>query len=429
MKSFKMIFVFLVLGLCCPLPVMGVTTYLGGSPRMSAALSGTNEFTPGQDASIKVIVWNNGVNDLKFVTKGTIDRDDLPTTAKMVTVELSAGNAPVMVKNDPQSVGDIKSQGKVTVAIATKITSGAHEGEYQLPLTIRYTYLASSDQDSTDILRYNYRQVNETIPITIKIKPQVHIEVLEAVPENLNVGSEGYLNLKIKNTGFEDGRKATVKIVRNGASPIIPTDSSVFIGDFPHNGTVTARYKVAISSEAEKQTYPVDVVVMYENRDGDMVTSASDTIGIPVGEKTAFAITSGTVQVIQGSQSVIQVEYQNNGTTIAYHSQARLLAVEPFKSSDDTAYLGDLKPGEKATAHYQISVDNAAVAREYMLDTEVRYRDALDNSQVSDTFNVPVQVQEKPASGGLMPVLAALGVIALTGIGAGYYLLVMRKKK
>jgi hypothetical protein len=429
MKSFKMIIVFLVLGLCCTLPVMGVTTYLGGSPRMSAALSGTNEFTPGQDASIKVIVWNNGVNDLKFVTKGTIERDDLPTTAKMVTVELSAGNAPVIVKNDPQSVGDIKSQGKVTVAIATKITSDANEGEYQIPLTIRYTYLASSDQDATDILRYNYQKVSETIPITIKIKPQVKIEVLEGVPENLNVGSEGYLILKIKNTGFEDGRKATVKIVRNGASPIIPTDSSVFIGDFPHNGTVTCKYKVAISSEAEKQTYPVDVVVMYENRDGDVVTSASDTIGIPVGGKIGFTIISGTVQVVQGSQSVIQVEYQNNGTTIAYHSQARLSAVEPFKSSDDTAYLGDLKPGEKATARYQVSVDDAAVAKEYTLDTEVRYRDALDNSQVSDTFNVPVQVQAKPASGGLMQVLTAMGFIVLIGIGAGYYLLVMRKKK
>ena len=118
------------------------------------------------------------------------------------------GNAPVIVKSDPQIIGDIKSQGvRIPWQLHTKITSDADEGEYQIPLTIRYTYLASSDQDSTDILRYNYRQVNETIPITIKIKPQVHIEVLEAVPENLNVGSEGYLNLKIKNTGFEDGRK------------------------------------------------------------------------------------------------------------------------------------------------------------------------------------------------------------------------------
>jgi len=429
MKSFKMIIVFLVLGLCCTLPVMGVTTYLGGSPRMSAAIAGTNEFTPGQDTTISVTLQNSGVNNLEFVKIGTIERDDIPTTAKLVTVGLSAGDAPVVVKNDPQALGDIKSRGVVSISFHTKILSDATEGEYQLPLTISYTYLASSDQGSSDVLQYNYKQVSETIPITIKIKPQVRIEVLESVPENLYVGAEGYLNLKIKNGGIEDGKKAVVKLIRNDASPIIPTDNSVFIGDFPRNGTVTSRYKVAISSDAEKQTYPVDVVVIYENRDGDVVTSATETIGIPVGGKISFIITSGTVQVMQGSQNVIQVDYQNSGTTIAYHSQARLSAVEPFKSSDDTAYLGDLKPGEKATARYQVSVDDAAVAREYTLDTEVRYRDALDNSQVSGTFNVPVQVQAKPASGGLMQVLAAIGVIVLIGIGAGYYLLVMRKKK
>ncbi|HZK31219.1 MAG TPA: S-layer protein, partial [Methanoregula sp.] len=339
MNYYQIIIVFLALGLWITTPVIGVTTYLGGSPQMSAALSGTNEFTPGQDATIQVVVWNSGVNDFKFVTKGTIEQDDLPTTAKMVTIGLAAGNSPVIIKTDPQVVGDIKSQGIANVAIATKITSDATFGEYQLPLTISYTYLSSSDQEAADVLRFNYKQVNETIPITIKIKHQVKIEVLEAVPENLNVGTEGYLNLTIKNIGLEDGRKASVKILRNGASPIIPSDSSVFIGDFPHNSTVTCRYKVAVSDEAEIQSYPVDVLVMYENREGDVVSSTADTIGIPVWGKISFIITSGTVRVLQGSQSVIQIVYKNTGTRPAYHAQARLSAVEPFKSSDDTAYL------------------------------------------------------------------------------------------
>jgi hypothetical protein len=408
---------------------MGVTTYLGGSPLMSAAIAGTNEFTPGQDTTIFVTVQNSGVNNLEFTTIGTIERDDIPTTAKLVTVGISVGDAPVVVKSDPQIIGDIKSQGVNTVSFHTKILSDATEGEYHLPLTIMYAYLASSDQGSSDVLQYNYKQVSETIPITIKIKPQVRIEVLESVPANLYVGSEGYLNLKIKNAGIEDGKKAVVKLIRNDASPIIPTDNSVFIGDFPRNGTVSTRYKVAISSEAENQTYPVNVVVMYENRDGDVVSTATETIGIPIGRKIIFSITSGTVQVLQGSQGVIEVEYQNIGDSIAYNAQTRLSVVEPFQSIDDTAYLGDLKPSEKATARYQVSVDDAAIAKIYTLDTEVRYRDALDNSQVSDTFNVPVQVQAKPASGGLVQVLAAIGLTVLIGIGAGYYLLVMRKKK
>ena len=429
MKYLKTILIFLILLFIGIMPVMGVDTYLGSAPRMSAAISGVNEFIPGQDVTINVIVRNSGVNDLKFITIGTLDRDDLPTTAKMVTAGLSAGSAPVVIKSDPKNVGDIKSQGLVTVPILAKILSNASMGQYQIPLTIRYTYLVSSDNDVDDTLQNHYRVVSNIIPLTIQVKPLVRIDVIEAVPENLNVGSGGYLNLKIKNTGFEDGKKATVKILRSGQSPIIPTDSSVFIGDFPRNGTVSCRYKVAVSGDAAKQTYPIDVAVTYENREGDIVTSATDTVGIPIGGKLSFSVTSAPARVILGSDNVITVEYRNNGDTTAYNSQARISAVDPFTSSDDTAYVGDIKPGDNVTARYQVSAGDEAEIKTYLLDAEIRYRDALDNSQVSDTFNVPILVEPKPVSSGLASMLPVLVLIVIIGIGAGYYLLVMRKKK
>ena len=423
------ILIFLVLSLMAVIPVMGVDTYQGSGPRMSGSISGVNEFIPGQDVTITVLVRNSGVSSVKFVTTGTIDRDDLPTTAKMVVVGLGSGTAPVVIKSDPQNIGDLKSQGLVKVPILAKILANASMGEYEIPLSIRYTYLASADNEAADTLQSNYRVVSETFPLTVKIKPQVTIEVIEAVPENVNVGSGGYLVLKIQNIGFEDGKKATVKILRNGVSPIIPTDSSVYVGDFPRNGIVSCRYKVAVSGNAAEQTYPVDVAVSYENRAGEIVTSATDTVGIPVGGKLTFLVTSEPARVIQGSDTVISVEFKNNGDTTAYHSQARISAVDPFRSSDDTSYIGDLKPGERATARYQIHADDAAEIRTYVLDAEIRYRDALDNSQVSDTFKVPVSVVPKPASSGLVSMLPALVLLVITGIGAGYYLLVMRKKK
>jgi hypothetical protein len=429
MEYRSFILLILVLFLGCSMPVLAVDTYLGSGPQMSAALSGVNEFTAGQDITLNILVRNSGLNTVKFVTTGTIERDDLMTTAKMVTVGLDPGSAPVIIKSDPQNVGDIKSQGLVKVPVLVKILSNATMGEYQIPLTIRYTYLASSDNNAADTLQSNYRVISQTFPLTVKIKPQVKIDVIEAVPENLNVGSGGYLNLTIKNTGYEDGKKATVKILRNGQSPIIPTDSSVYVGDFPSNGTVSCRYKVSVSGNAAQQIYPVDIVVSYENRDGDTVTSATDTVGVPVGGKLSFSVTSSPSRVILGSDNVITVEYRNNGDTTAYHSQARISAVDPFTSSDDTTYIGDLKPGDTATARYQVHAGEESEIRTYMLDAEIRYRDALDNSQVSDTFKVPVQVDPKPASQGLGSMLPVVLVVAIIGIGAGYYLLVMRKKK
>ena len=201
------------------------------------------------------------------------------------------------------------------------------------------------------------------------------------------------------------------------------------LGIFPTNGIVTGRYKVAVSSDAAQQTYPIDVAVTYENRDGDVVTSASDTMGIPVGGKMAFAVSSDTVRLVQGSENVITVEYKNNG----YHNGLPFTGTH-FRSrsvyeSDDTSFIGDLQPGATASARYQIHADDAAEIKTYLLDAESTVRDAQDNSQVSDTFKVPILVEPKPVSRVWYRCFWPNGVIALIGIGAGYYLLVMRKKK
>jgi len=171
------------------------------------------------------------------------------------------------------------------------------------------------------------------------------------------------------------------------------------------------------------------VAVTYTNAEGDTVTSATDTIGVPVGDKLRFTVTSPVAVVTSGETSVIEVEYQNQGSITANNAQARLSVVDPLSSTDNTAYLGDIPPGGKATARYAVSAANGAEPATYALDTEVRYRDTLDNSQISDTFKADVNIAAKPASGGFLNLSTVLPVIVLILIGAGYYVLVMRKKR
>ena len=42
------------------------------------------------------------------------------------------------------------------------------------------------------------------------------------------------------------------------------------------------------------------------------------------------------------------------------------------------------------------------VVKDYALDSEVRYRDSLDNSQISDTVKVPVTVVQPTATEAIM---------------------------
>jgi hypothetical protein len=407
---------------------MAGTKYMAGNPELSAYISGTNEFSPGKDVQLMIVVENTGLNEFKFIQSGIVDRDDQPNTAKFLTATLSAGDAPIVIKSDPQMLGDLKGAGNVNAVFSAKIQSDAPSGTFQVPLSLNYTYLYQAEQYGGDTIQYYYKTKNETLLIPIKIKADVSIEVLSAVPEHLNVGTEGYIDMRIKNTGFEDGSKAVVKIIRNGNSPVIPTDSSVYIGDFPSGSTVDCRYKVSVSSAAEPQTYPIDVVVVYQNNEGDFITSRSDTAGIPVGGKVDFSIISPRGEMNPGNKNVLTVAYKNTGDTAIYSAQARISAVDPFTSNDDTAYIGDLNPGESRTVSFVISVDRTATIKEYGLDSEIRYRDALENTYVSDTMKVKVNVISPAGITTILsnPIYLSLIIAAIIGI---IYLIYHFRKK
>ena len=67
MRYRRIVLFSLLLALLCIMPVAGVTTYLESKPEMTATISGVNEFTPGTDTTINVIVQNSGISTLQFV--------------------------------------------------------------------------------------------------------------------------------------------------------------------------------------------------------------------------------------------------------------------------------------------------------------------------------------------------------------------------
>lgn len=405
-------------------PVSAGEQYMAGSPALSASLAGTNEFLPSQDAQVAVVIENTGVNQFKFAGSGIVSRDDLPNTAKFLTVALEPGDTQFIVKSDPQSLGDLKASSTATGKFTVRIPSDTPSGSYNLPVKVNYTYLYTATQYGTETLEYNYKTVNEVFSLPITIKPDVRISVLSTNTTGMNVGTEGSIQLVVKNIGHEDARKAIVTISRNDGSPVIPTAATAYIGDFPSGGTETCYFKASVAENAEAQSFPLDVFVKYKNQEDDYVSSAIDTIGIPVGKKTEFAIISDPVSLIPGEKKVITVQYRNTGGAVAHQAQARVSMVDPFTSSDDTSYLGEIAPGEVKEASFLISVDKAATLKQYGIDSEIRYRDTFDNMIISDPIKVGLNVSEdKGLIAGLMknPVILVVVVLVISGIGyAGY---------
>ena len=58
--------------------------YMAGNPELTAHISGTNEFSPGDDLNVPVAIENSGTNQFKIVKSSIIDPGDLSNTAKQL---------------------------------------------------------------------------------------------------------------------------------------------------------------------------------------------------------------------------------------------------------------------------------------------------------------------------------------------------------
>jgi hypothetical protein len=410
-------------------PALAGTKYLSGSPDLSVTIVGNNQFEPGKTVPLQIQVQNAGLNDIKFVQTGIVDTDDNPSTAKMVTVSLLPGDSPALIKSDPQMIGDIRGSESVPVNFAVLVPDTAKAGKYSLPVELNYTYLQNAEQQGTDSITYRYVQKKVTFDLPFIVQSAITMEVSDVQTENINSGGSGYITLTLKNVGTDTGTNAVANLSRSGNSPIIPVSSSVYLGTFEPNTTATAKYKVSVSKDAEPQDYPAEVSVVYDNANGETIVTPSQKVGVSVGSDVDFTITSQSPEVNPDKKSKIEVTYRNDGSVPVYGAEVRISAVDPFTSADDLAYLGDMKPGESKVARFGLTLSATADTKIYGLDSEVKYRDALDDSHVSDTIKVPIQVVPNAGLAALMANPVFIGIVLILILGGAYYLYEYRRKQ
>ncbi len=422
MVRIALLFIALVFVMFVPAGVSAGTTYLSDGPDLSVSLAGTGQFYPGDSATFMISLSNTGITEGKVVQQSLNSPDDRPGTAKLVTVGLEPGGAPVEVRSDPQMVGDIPSGKTANISFAVQIASDAPPGEYSLPVNLGYSVITLAEQFGGDTIRYEYATRNLTVFLPVLIKPQLIVEAVNVTTEHLFAGNEGYLTVFVANTGYENGTSAVATIEPVPGTPISTVGNAVYIGEFAAGSTIPCRYRIAVDSGAGAGTYPLALTVGYLNSEGDTVRSDPVTFGVPVGGKADFTLSKGNITLFPGSTSTIQVEFLNSGEAPVYGAQARISPSAPFTASDGIASLGDIPPGGRATAKFTVSVDKGATPKDYGLDAEVRFRDGLGTVHLSDPLEIRLEVVPRTGIDAILSNPVVLTAIAAVVVGIGYIL-------
>jgi LPXTG-motif cell wall-anchored protein len=205
-------------------------------------------------------------------------------------------------------------------------------------------------------------------------------------------------------------------------------------------------YAIEIASHAPADTYPMLLDLTYDYQynvqvDADQLDLAAGLIGLQVSylyrkanqtfeipvvikRQADFKIIGTDASLAVGkNDGNIAVTYKNIGEEPAKEAVVRLSIFNPFSSIDDQAFIGTIQPGEETTVVFKLDVDSDATAKDYVINSEVKYIDVEGDSAISESMKIPVNVAQTGGSGTIIVVLAAL--IALTA--AGFYLHNRRK--
>jgi len=291
------------------------------------------------------------------------------------------------------SLGTLEPNETATATFRVGVADVENAGTFAIPFQLRYE--DGNGVVSTSAVR--------TGAVTVEDAPTFDTS---ATTTDLYVDSTGAVTLSVTNTGDEPVRNA--RAVLHPAEPFSPLSTSASLGTLDPGETGTATFKLEVADRAVAQSYPLTFTVVHEDAYRERVESDSLTVPVTVGPETTFE-TSGEPTVAAGSTETVEVTVTNTGEGVMRDAVARINVNTPFETDDDTAYVGDLEPGESATVTFTVSVDSAATPKTYSVDTTVKYDNAFGRTVVTDVEPTAVEVTEK--QGGLIAsVLQFLGL-------------------
>jgi hypothetical protein len=305
------------------------------------------------------------------------------------------------------SASEIPAGESELVSVKMNADPDAVPGEY--PVAARVEYLNENGVED----------VSDKIPVSVSVGDERRFRIDNLETEGLHVGeNDVVVTGEAVNTGPATAHNAVVSVSSDGA--ISPTGPESAVGDLPPNGSERVRFKLAVGEDAEPGEKLLTFGVRYENDDGE-VRQASTPVRkrVTVGEEVdTFEIVDVETSVEPGGSNSVELEVRNNGDYKTENANAKIFLNDPLSSSDNSAFLGNLEPGETTTAVFRVSATGDAVPKEYDASMEVRYEDRTGDTELADGMSFGLPVSE--SSGGI-PVVYVLGGLAVVLISAGVF--------
>jgi hypothetical protein len=374
---------------------------------LSQTVTADVEVEVTDDARFRIV---DVTTDAQVGDRGTLEatvRNVGATSAHDATVALessSAGLALGQGTSDAALIESIAPGESVTVPYDASFTSTAPDRRYALSGRVTF--------DTPDGIPH----ADEGLSAGVTPVGEQTFAV-QGVASTLRVGEDGELTGTVRNDGPTAANNVVVQYAGDSPS-VIPIERSTAVGTLGSGESAEFALPISIGGEAETGLRSIDLAVRYRNDGGE--ARRYNELGVdaevaPERDRFDVAVENRTIEA--GGTRTVEVAVTNNLDEAASDVEARLFADDPLGTgATDTGYVQSLGPGETTTLTFELTTTGSATAGStYPISLDFRYDDADGDSQLSDTYRVPIDVTPSEGGGLPLPVIAVALLVLATG--------------
>ncbi|MDB2276438.1 COG1361 S-layer family protein [Halorubrum ezzemoulense] len=329
--------------------------------------------------------------------------------ARNVALSLSSQSSMVGFNGQQSDVGrvDTLAPGEAAeITYETAVKSDASVRQYELDGTVQYTNPDGIDGRDTDL--------------STGIEPAAEQGFsLDIVDGTVRVDEETTIQVRVTNEGPRTANDVALDFAREYPTLRLLV-GSVSAGTLEQGESATVRLPIAATRDAEAVEKSLDMRVQYRT-DADEQRYDNDVslVTAIAPRRDDFRVAASNATIGVDSSRLIKIEVTNNRNQTLTNIEASLGTSDPLDSDDDDGYIESLDPGESTTLVFELSATSDANPKGYAASIDFRYDDERGKSMMSETYQIPVQVEENDGL-GVFSILPLVGV-GLVGAGVTVY--------
>ncbi|MFC2143612.1 COG1361 S-layer family protein [Candidatus Aenigmatarchaeota archaeon] len=282
--------------------------------------------------------------------------------------------------------------------------------------------------------------VNKDLDISVESNnAELVIGLITSVPDDLKADQDDVeLTIEIQNIGEGDAKLVIAELILSDEFEASNSFSDSYsLGTISADDSAEAVFYIDINDDVESGKHPTKLKLKYKddnNNQNEFIEKELDfNINIKpsptfkieelkAGTNTASENFNGYIyqngeivspsDLQQGGVGELRIKIVNTG-----EKKAESVSVKVFEDSENIPldfdeifdYIGNLEPGQSGYAVFGFTIDEDAVLKEYLIETEIRFVDGSDVD--TEIFTIPVEVAKQGAGNSFLYVVALIIII------------------